>query len=122
MKPKKGEGTYLVSSLEAEQLLHDVLTSFRLHTLFIRYGGERYEKRDMQIRVRERFGALQKMDEGRVPWKFVNAAQTVEQVESDIWDIVRETMDTCVDKPVRKMWSEGNYELRRRVDDPEKEN
>ena len=39
----------------------------------IRYGGERYEKRDLQIRVRQRFSELQSLDEkaGRVPWHVV---------------------------------------------------
>lgn len=77
----------------------------------------------MQIRVRERFGALQKMDEGRVPWKFVNAAQTVEQVENEIWEIVHNVVDTCGDKPVQTMWQEGTYDLLKTgSDEPEKNN
>ena len=75
------------------------ITSFR-------YGDERYEKRDMQVRVRERFSVLQKMDEGRVPWTIVNAAQTVEQVESDVWEVVRATIESCGDQPVKTMWQE----------------
>jgi hypothetical protein len=40
---------------------------------FRRYGGERYEKRDLQIRVRQRFSELQSLDEkaGRVPWHVI---------------------------------------------------
>jgi dTMP kinase len=96
------------------------------------YGGERYEKRDMQVRVRQRFSDLQKMDEAalittaaatatstdegdkseaRVPWHLVNAAQSVEAVESDIWAIVQATMEKVqAGKPVYKMWQEGTYE------------
>lgn len=93
------------------------------------YGGERYEKRDMQVRVRQRFSDLQKMDESalitnastteedvakseaRVPWHLVDAAQSVEAVESDIWAIVQATMQKVkVGKPVYKMWQEGTYE------------
>jgi len=85
-----------------------------------RYGGERYEKRDMQIRVREKFGQLQKMDEGRIPWKMVNAAQSIEQVEADIWSIVSETVEHVKGKPLLKMWQDGEYDMSK--DDQEKEN
>lgn len=71
----------------------------------------------MQIRVRERFGALQAMDEGRVPWKVVNAGQTAEQVEADIWEIVRAAVETCGDQPLKTMWQEGFYDLQN-VDEP----
>ena len=38
-----------------------------------RYGGERYEKKELQMRVRSRFAELQRLDEkdGRVPWHVV---------------------------------------------------
>jgi dTMP kinase len=98
------------------------------------YGGERYEKRDMQVRVRQRFSDLQKMDEAalitttaattdegegedgdkseaRVPWHLIDAAQSVEAVESDIWAIVQATIKKVqAGKPVYKMWQEGTYE------------
>jgi dTMP kinase len=93
------------------------------------YGGERYEKRDMQVRVRQRFSDLQKMDEAaltttdedkedgddkletRVPWHLVDAAQSVAAVESDIWAIVQATLEKVQEgKPVYKMWQEGTYE------------
>jgi thymidylate kinase len=60
----------------------------------------------MQIRVRERFGTLQQTDEqqGTVPWKIVDAAQTMEQVEKDIWNVVSEQVEQVKDKPVSKLW------------------
>ena len=84
----------------------------------------------MQVRVRQRFSDLQKMDEAafiipaatattdegdksetRVPWHLVDAAQSVEAVESDIWAIVQATMEKVqAGKPVYKMWQEGTYE------------
>ena len=76
-----------------------------------RYGGERYENRDMQIRVREKFGQLQKLDGERIPWKMINAAQPMDAVESDIWGIVSETVESCNSKPLKKMWQEGEYVL-----------
>ena len=40
---------------------------------YFRYGGERYEKKELQMRVRSRFAELQRLDEkdGRVPWHVV---------------------------------------------------
>jgi len=101
-------------------LSHHILFSVHARTS---YGGERYEKRDMQQRVREKFGELQKLDEARglVPWRVVNAAQTVEQVESNIWEIVSETVERCKDKPVKKMWQEGDYDMSKHPEQ-EKEN
>lgn len=77
----------------------------------------------MQSRVRQRFGALQAMDDadGRVPWKIINAAQTIEQVEADIWEIVRDTVKTCPAEPVQKMWEKGNYNLERKSDEGKKD-
>jgi dTMP kinase len=82
--------------------------------LLRRYGGERYEKRDMQIRVRQRFADLQKMDEaaGNVPWHIVNAAQTVEEVTADIWTIVENVLEQVQKgKVVNKMWENGAFQL-----------
>ena len=69
----------------------------------------------MQMRVREKFRELQKMDEGRIPWKVVNAAQSIEEVEAEIWGIVTETMESIKqgDKPVSQMWQDGYCDLSR---------
>jgi dTMP kinase len=60
-----------------------------------RFGQERYEKKEMQQRVRERFNQLQAMDErdGQVPWYVVDAAQSIEQVQKEINDIVEKTIE-----------------------------
>lgn len=101
-----------------------LLTNSLAYHIFIlyRYGGERYEERDMQIRVREKFGELQKLDEGRIPWKMVNAAQSIEAVESDIWSVVNEAVNSCKDKPLKKMWQEGDYDMSSKKDEQGKEN
>lgn len=92
---------------------------------YIRYGGERYEEREMQTRVRERFRTLQAMDENsdstncanssRIPWKIVNAAQSIEQVEAAIWGVVCGTLNGLKghdgDVPLNAMWQEENYAL-----------
>jgi len=77
------------------------------------YGEERYEKRDMQIRVNQRFAELREMDD-RVPWHVVNAAQTIEQVQADILAIVEETVQQVYDgKPLPKLWTNGDYPLKK---------
>ena len=80
----------------------------------LRYGGERYEKRDLQIRVRKRFAELQEMDEkqGRVPWHIIDASKTVEEVTADIVSVVDATIKRVQEgKPLAKMWDEGDFVL-----------
>jgi thymidylate kinase len=59
---------------------------------------------------------LQQKDEengsaATIPWTMINAAQTIEQVHSDIWDTVQQTITTCADQPIKAMWDNSNYEL-----------
>uniref|UniRef100_A0A6U3TMZ0 Thymidylate kinase n=1 Tax=Ditylum brightwellii TaxID=49249 RepID=A0A6U3TMZ0_9STRA len=78
------------------------------------YGGERYEKRDLQLRVRERFSTLQSADEkdARVPWHIIDASKSIEDVQANIWSVVSDTLNKVDDgKPLMKMWEEGHYEL-----------
>jgi dTMP kinase len=78
------------------------------------YGGERYEKRSLQQRVRKRFEELQAMDEAekRIPWHIVNAAQSVEEVQADINKIVESTLQNVNNgAPLYKMFQEGVYQL-----------
>jgi len=78
------------------------------------YGGERYEKRELQQRVRSRFTDLQNIDEaeGRVPWHIVDASQSIEEVQKNILTIVDETIQKLSDgKPLVKMWEDGIYTL-----------
>ena len=63
----------------------------------------------MQRRVREKFEQLQKLDGGRIPWKMIDATQPVDAVETDIWEIVKDIGESCKDKPLQKMWQEGEY-------------
>merc|ERR1711957_527743 len=79
------------------------------------YGGERYEKRDLQIRVRKRFGELQSIDEkeGRVPWHVVDASQSIEDVATKIASIATEVLERIQagPSPLRRMWGEGEYDI-----------
>ena len=93
------------------------------------YGNERYEKRDMQLRVRQQFAKLQAMDQQQernertldtkrhvVEWHVVNAAQSIEEVQEELATIVQETIakvhgtEDGIARPLGKMWCDGFYE------------
>ncbi|KAF8426041.1 thymidylate kinase-domain-containing protein [Tirmania nivea] len=57
------------------------------------YGEERYEKREIQDRVRMVFGEVRKEEEGLVNWKVVDAGRGVEQVAGEVWKIVSEVVE-----------------------------
>jgi len=84
--------------------------------LYFRYGEERYEKRDLQLRVRQQFETLEQLDKtsaaaAGVPWHIVSAAQTIEQVQSDINAIVEKTLARVQNgKALAKLWEEGEYQ------------
>jgi len=72
------------------------------------YGEERYEKKEMQVRVRQRFSELQDMDQrdDRIPWYIVNAAQSIEDVQKEINTIVENTIEKVQseEKPLELLW------------------
>ncbi|KAG2228867.1 hypothetical protein INT48_003155, partial [Thamnidium elegans] len=61
------------------------------------FGDERYEKRELQMKVRDEFMKLK--DD---TWKFIDACQSKESVERDIW----ETIETA-----RKHFRDNTQEL-----------
>ncbi|GKY91487.1 hypothetical protein MPSEU_000120900 [Mayamaea pseudoterrestris] len=86
------------------------------------YGNERYEQRDMQLRVRKRFHELQNMDapatdsvadnSTSIPWYTIAAAQSMDQVEEEIYKAVQTTLSEVQQgKPLGKMWEHGAYDL-----------
>lgn len=97
---------------------HSLLCTINCHnrpSIPNRYGQERYEKRDLQRRVRKRFDELRIADEteGRLPWHVINAAQSVENVQADIVSVVQETLNQVADgKPLHKLWTDGSHELK----------
>lgn len=98
-------------------LIQSIYSHVSRSILSYRYGEERYEKRDMQIRVKQRFSELREMD-ARVPWHVVNAAQTVEKVQADILAIVEDTVEQVYnDKPLPKLWTDGDYPLPKRQEE-----
>lgn len=59
------------------------------------YGQERYEKREIQDKVRKVFDQVRREEEeqGLVNWKVVDAGRGVEEVAGDVWGVVREVVE-----------------------------
>lgn len=79
----------------------------------------------MQLRVRKRFDELEQMDksEGRVPWHVVSAAQSIEEVQADIWKIVEKTLEQVRNgKSLGKLWEEGDYQMTTTKNDNNQDN
>ena len=79
------------------------------------YGGERYEKKELQIRVRQRFAELQSIDEeqGRVPWHVVDASLSIDEGKAQIAKIATDTIERVQSEsaPLCRMWGGGENEL-----------
>lgn len=67
------------------------------------FGGERYEESTMQGRVRELFSVVGS-SEGDF-WKVVDAARSVEDVETDVVKLVRAVVDAVQreKRPMRRV-------------------
>jgi dTMP kinase len=72
------------------------------------YGEERYEKEEMQRRVRDIFKriedeAKQSKDMHGMDWVTIDADKTLTEVEQTIWEMV-EPLSKGVSEPVGKLW------------------
>jgi hypothetical protein len=74
----------------------------------ISYGEERYEQRDFQAVVRQRFLELRDVDtrlgSAGPPWHMIEAAQSMDDVEAAIWAVVEPLLATVGPTPVGKLW------------------
>ena len=68
------------------------------------YGEERYEKVEMQARVREVFGRIGK-EMGTEKWVTINAGRTRDEIEKDIWEKVSLLVEG-VNGPVNGLWGD----------------
>ena len=68
------------------------------------FGEERYEKKDIQIKVREQFMLLQ--DES---WKIIDANKTVEQLQDQLREVVVEVVEKVKEekRPVKELWKKA---------------
>jgi len=75
------------------------------------YGEERYEKEEMQLRVRNFFHRIGKeMDDGTqsassTRWVSIDAGRGREEVEHDVWGLVEPLVTHGVNGPVGKLWT-----------------
>ncbi|PPQ69374.1 hypothetical protein CVT26_002529 [Gymnopilus dilepis] len=76
------------------------------------YGEERYEKEEMQLRVRKAFhriaeemGEDEKVGRGATRWVTVDAGRGMDEVERDVWTLVEPLVRGGVTGPVAKLWT-----------------
>ncbi|KAF9564922.1 thymidylate kinase [Agrocybe pediades] len=67
------------------------------------YGEERYEKEEMQLRVRDSFHRIGR--EMGTTWVTIDAGRERDQVEQDVWKLVEPLVKEGVDGPVTKLWT-----------------
>lgn len=66
------------------------------------YGDEKYETKQMQARVRELFAELMADGDEKEDSQVVDAGRSMEQVEHDIWTVVKDIMHTkLLGEPLR---------------------
>lgn len=58
------------------------------------YGEERYEKEEMQKRVREAFRQLQEDPKDEGDWHVIDAGDDIETVAGKIWHLVQPVLET----------------------------
>jgi len=70
------------------------------------FGQERYEKEEMQNKVRENFLKLMTMDEGLIPWHIIDASQTIDAIFAQIKHIALKILEDGQRKPIGLMWEQ----------------
>jgi dTMP kinase len=65
------------------------------------YGEERYEKEEIQKRVREVFKRLQEDPRDAGDWNIVDASGNIEQVSERIWGVVEPILGTVTAKEIQ---------------------
>ena len=70
------------------------------------FGNERYEKKEMQERVRLVFDRIAEEVEGSGvgKWVVLDADLEKEEVEQSVWDEVKVLVEGGVQEPIRKLW------------------
>jgi dTMP kinase len=64
------------------------------------YGEERYEKKEMQLKVKENFKKL--MDS---KWQTINGVGSIESIHSQISKITESTIDSAANSDVDNLWT-----------------
>jgi dTMP kinase len=70
------------------------------------YGEERYEKEDVQRRVRDVFVRIGEEVEGAgQKWLVVDADESQDDVQAVIWDTIKDIVQG-VEEPIEKLWDD----------------
>lgn len=67
------------------------------------YGEERYEKEEMQRRVREVFAQLQQDPKDAGDWRVIDASGNVEEVSDRIWTVVESVLESVNTSEIRSI-------------------
>jgi len=67
------------------------------------FGEERYEKEEMQLRVREVFNKLRNDPRDKEDWHEVDATGEIEQVSDRIWNVVEKVVDGIEGNEIRSI-------------------
>ena len=67
------------------------------------FGEERYEKEEMQRKVREVFSRLMEDPKDEGNWRVVDASGDVEQVSHRIWSVVEPVLKTVGNDDIRSI-------------------
>lgn len=67
------------------------------------YGEERYEKEEMQRRVREVFNLLQGDSRDKEDWQMIDASEDIERVSDRIWGVVNPIIEKAKSNQLRSI-------------------
>ena len=67
------------------------------------YGEERYEKEEIQRKVREIFTKMQDDPRDAGDWQVVDAGSEVDEVSRRIWEVVEPILENVKDKELRSI-------------------
>ena len=66
------------------------------------FGEERYEREDMQRRVRDNFRAIMTPE-----WRILDASKSIEELAREVRAVADDTIAASADKPVGELWKWG---------------
>lgn len=67
------------------------------------FGEERYEKEEMQRRVREMFNQLRQDPRDAEDWRVVDASGNIEQVSEQIWGVAEPVIENVKSQDIRNI-------------------